>query len=451
MSLAGMPPEMFSIIMNGMNLADIQSLRLTSTELRHLATQDHFNSCFRKKKVYLTKAWVQHFLDWTRMSTLPALITDLTIVGVFLTDGSLDEMIESNVSKQSSNKGGAVKPDGDPFVHDHSPATFRRFRTEHEQFYKSDQAALMLGEALCNLKASSVRLRSYTIDLAWAIYDVMYFHSGDSPARGPEKLWSTAASTTHAAMNALAKSGLSVRLVGISYETGCSLEQDQFGLLAISHSLQSLIGRVECLVMRTSYPTAHSDEALYSDLEPTSAPITAETLMLYKTHFANKARRAKGFSADIKTLELAFCSDLYRARETHPRRAPTARLLRRLRVMKDPFAGLKKVSITEAILETVDLLCMVQGECLKTLILHSVFLVGAFGSWQMVVDRCTSETSKLQRLSLSGANESEVRSGYIKFINRDAPRDRANRLQPQNFLEREGAEIREPIQLVYED
>ncbi|KAK3724191.1 hypothetical protein LTR37_001316 [Vermiconidia calcicola] len=80
--LEDLPNEVVESITVLLNLRNIRALRLVSRTLASAATQSHFKSYFRSKRVELTEAALQAFLEFTRCGRLGRLLQDLTLVGV---------------------------------------------------------------------------------------------------------------------------------------------------------------------------------------------------------------------------------------------------------------------------------------------------------------------------------------------------------------------------------
>jgi hypothetical protein len=64
-ALDTLTPELFDIVLEGLELEDIRQLRLANKKTCSRATQDHFLSSFARKEVKLTRSGLEAFANAT--------------------------------------------------------------------------------------------------------------------------------------------------------------------------------------------------------------------------------------------------------------------------------------------------------------------------------------------------------------------------------------------------
>ncbi|KXT14093.1 hypothetical protein AC579_792 [Pseudocercospora musae] len=201
MSLTNIPNELFEHICTFLCLPDLCSLRLASRLIAAKATQDHFKSFYKQKRVDLTKESLEHFLRQAESHSLGCLVEDLILVGVV--NNTL--AIEAGLRRAEQKAETLIELEEELEV-------LRQRKAESEGLQKSGQDVELLAQSFENLAKYRERGPLPSLRLEVVVYRDAVDIRLESIGGGSWKIiWEEAASTLKTAMSALAKSQLAVQ------------------------------------------------------------------------------------------------------------------------------------------------------------------------------------------------------------------------------------------------
>lgn len=139
-----LPSELIEMIVVLLDLPNICSIRLVSRQLSSKATQEHFRSFFRARRVYLEQQSLQEFAHATRRGGLGCLLTRLEVIGI----AAETSCLEDGMSYGDLDESGRVA----------SPGTAKGTRDRHRDrsaLRNAKNDARLLGEAFNNIGTAS--------------------------------------------------------------------------------------------------------------------------------------------------------------------------------------------------------------------------------------------------------------------------------------------------------
>lgn len=194
-SLESCSPEIIEIIVSFLNVTDAGNLRLTNRSLRLKATQGHFKSFFRSKRVRITGPELKDLTILTQNGWLGCEIRDLILVGVVNNTMRLDAAVRAN-------------PD-DPQRQDLEILLERQ--RDYEQFRDSKQIVRLLKESFSNIAANSSAGKLRSLSLEATVYRRDATHELPPRFGGSWRLiWQITAETFQIVLSALRGSNLAI-------------------------------------------------------------------------------------------------------------------------------------------------------------------------------------------------------------------------------------------------
>ncbi|KAL4861600.1 hypothetical protein BDV12DRAFT_179997 [Aspergillus spectabilis] len=439
--LESSPPEIIWSILRLLDLADVGNLRLTSRCLRSKATQGHFQSCLRSKRVKVTGPELESLATVTQRGWLGCEIHDLTLVGVVNNTKSLEEAVRAN-------------PD-DPRKTDLE--ILQQREREYLQLLESGRVVHLLGKAFKSLAANSAIRKLRSLSLKVIVY---VSNAKDEPppiSGGPltlRPIWQMAAETYQIVVSALQDSSLEIDNMYIfSGQQRCSIAGNELstidyraeGLTKTLHSLKSLSISVSEQILSLTLPDEAEDDSEYettSEDEDRAFQEAFQDAMMKATDEANFTGLPNLIQAceNLRSLELHY----YRANWSGSLpRIPSERFFQRIAALDTLPAKLEECSLRGLILDEENLLAflrrlpLLRRFAMETVTLHS-------GSFRSILDHCTSDTSSnLEYLYL---DELLIQRDLVHFTGVGEPRfHNLIGAHGGNTLKREGADVKKPI------
>ncbi|KAI6088227.1 hypothetical protein F4821DRAFT_91813 [Hypoxylon rubiginosum] len=224
--LEDFPPELVEIIVRHLDVKDVGNLRLTSRCLRSKASQVHFRSYFRSKRVKLTSPHLEEFEAVTRRGSLGCEIRDLTLVGVVR---SLEAAVERADSEGK-----------------HPMQRWQERQKERQQNY--ELIVRRLSDVFKNIAANSVAGRLHSLSLEVAEYPI--------GGEGWRFIWQSTADTSRIIFSALQESRIRLdhlNLFNGSHLYHCSIASNKLSSIDYStDALSQSLGSVRSLSISVS-------------------------------------------------------------------------------------------------------------------------------------------------------------------------------------------------------
>lgn len=217
MSVEDCPPEVIETIVEHLDLRDICSLRLSSRSLAANATQKHFKSYFRSKRLQLTEPALTNFVAVTMDGRLGRLVRDLTLTGVVYNHLELEHRVrerglERDQDDQDSDDDSQWRELSEQEL-DHTASDLcliRERQADQVIQYDSGVDAVLLSRAFGSLAKDGAFLESLTLEIE------VYRDDPRTPCLplfggSWKQIWRSAAHVTQAAFSSLAASALPVQ------------------------------------------------------------------------------------------------------------------------------------------------------------------------------------------------------------------------------------------------
>lgn len=236
-----LPVEVFEAINTLLDLKDLCNIRLTSRTGASKATQDHFGSFLRSRRIELTRPALEVMAEMTGKGRVGSFVEELALVGIVFNTAGLDHQLQKGtktmVRRGSEGSGVMDKPTEAGTAKDleHTAAELdqmRRLRDDYSQFHDSGAVASLTG-IFENLAANTKRrgLASLSIDVA------EYRHDATTPQPASHRyawrsVWRTAEATFHTFIRSLGvvTSRLPIKQLNFFYNElsgHCSLQCNQ--------------------------------------------------------------------------------------------------------------------------------------------------------------------------------------------------------------------------------
>ncbi|KAK8078098.1 hypothetical protein PG996_004268 [Apiospora saccharicola] len=215
--LESCPTEIIDSIAKYLDVTDAGSLRLVSRCLRAKATQAHFRSNFRSKRVRVINYHLKKLEVVTQRGSLGCEIRDLTLVGVVNNTKRLEEIVERHPKDAESQR--------------HLEILQER-RREYEQSRDSGLIVRLLSDAFKNTAAHTAARKLHSLSLEVVVYRHDADHELPPVDGGSWRLiWQSAAETFRIVFAALQESQLQVdelNLYNGSQLRRCSMAVNEF-------------------------------------------------------------------------------------------------------------------------------------------------------------------------------------------------------------------------------
>ncbi|KAH6656457.1 hypothetical protein BKA67DRAFT_531726 [Truncatella angustata] len=234
--------ELVESIVGRLDVTDVGSLRLTSRCLRSKASQGHFRSYFRSKRVKVSSPHLEDFEVVTRRGSLGCEIRDLTLVGVVRDTNRLEAAVETRPEDAESKR--------------HLQILQER-QQDYEQSKDSGLIVRRLSDAFKNIAANGVagKLHSLSLEVAECRIDAQR-QFPPTGGEGWRLIWQSAAETFRIVFSALQKSRLQLdhlNLFNGSHLYQCSIASNELSIIDYSADpLSQTLGSVRSLSISVS-------------------------------------------------------------------------------------------------------------------------------------------------------------------------------------------------------
>lgn len=458
-SLDSLAAETFANITEYLDLADLRCLRLTSSTICHLATQDKFKQSCQEKQVLLTEIGLQSFLHIVRTSRLFAgALRTLTLVhpldedarrpwGRLMSRKLAEARISAEDKRELQEEGLAryrqwsAAPQDPALFHGHGP--FVRMLAEAFGHVKSSRPAYQL--ACLRLKiAKPAPFDPYEDEDYDALGDFREDAEFFGPATGVYK-------TFKLAITALQASQLPVGQLDLFPQGGYALGWDvlsEEGKLIHEDQLRKSFAPLRQLTLRFSEPVSHGFFG--------PPPHLVDDVVCARNEIYGAAlRRSLLLPQALQSLDMTFVTQRPKGRDP----APTTALFYDLGGTQPPrFHELRKLRLSTMVMAETDLYDLLEGCCatLTRLFLHDIKL-HTTDSIARLFCFCTNSAVALEQLVLENLRDAEEQ-GRVMFVGTfetvsDGSWRAENACYPNKDnrragekLRRSGAEVRDPIE-----
>ncbi|GIZ43375.1 hypothetical protein CKM354_000660500 [Cercospora kikuchii] len=262
-ALDKLPAELVENIVLSLTLHEICAFRLANRSIASKASQDHFRSFYRSKRVDVDEHGLKDFVVVTANGGMGCLIDDFTLTG----------LVYNSFYIQSQLRSGNVREDNWRAITEEERAalqrqlnTFKRREQAQMHFLQSEDAQRLLVKAFRNIVKGRAANRPLSLTLDLAVYrDDPLIRSTPLEGGSWRMIWQNAADTFQLVQDALDRTMLPVyklRLFPVYGQSGqkrSSLACNEIGPVIKYSGLES------CLANLRSLTVTYSDKSILSD------------------------------------------------------------------------------------------------------------------------------------------------------------------------------------------
>ncbi|KAK7978221.1 hypothetical protein PG988_005711 [Apiospora saccharicola] len=427
--LESCPTEIIDSIAKYLDVTDAGSLRLVSRCLRAKATQAHFRSNFRSKRVRVINYHLKKLEVVTQRGSLGCEIRDLTLVGVVNNTKRLEEIVERHPKDAESQR--------------HLEILQER-RREYEQSRDSGLIVRLLSDAFKNTAAHTAARKLHSLSLEVVVYRHDADHELPPVDGGSWRLiWQSAAETFRIVFAALQESQLQVdelNLYNGSQLRRCSMAVNEFSSVDFSDPKpipDPGVGPVSDRILdlaREERESGDSADEISNYSTDSDEDLELEAIML-KAHDPNNFTGL----ADL----ISACSNL-RSLSIH-QYGLDSRYIYRKCIFQCGATPIEQCTLSGVFLDENDLLAFLEktSASLRALSMQTVTKVGG-SPFRVCFDYIASgHVPNLEYLYMNGLSDF-VRPGHFTGV--DEPKPPVVGPHGGNTLKREGKEeVRRPI------
>ncbi|KAF2210445.1 hypothetical protein CERZMDRAFT_45490 [Cercospora zeae-maydis SCOH1-5] len=247
-ALDTLPAELVESIVLSLTLHEICTLRLANRSVASKASQDHFRSFYRSKRVDVDEHGLKDFVVVTANGGMGCLIDDFTLTGLVYNSFYIQHQLRSgNVKERQLN-------------------TFRRREQAQMHFLQSEDAQRLLVKAFRNILKGRTPTKPLSLTLDLAVYrEDALIRSTPLEGGSWRLIWQSAADTFQLVQDALDRTMLPVHnlsifpVYGKSGQKRSSLACNEIGPVIRYSGLES------CLANLKSLTLTYSDRSILSD------------------------------------------------------------------------------------------------------------------------------------------------------------------------------------------
>ncbi|SMY27741.1 unnamed protein product [Zymoseptoria tritici ST99CH_1A5] len=431
-SLGELPPELYNLFVDHLDLADIKNMRLVSRDVADKATQDRFHSFYKSKHLDITKRNLEDFVWIVSNSALAKKLEDLSLVALVPNTVRLKDiiitrkrptplMIETNWDEDDGDEeelencsDEALSKVMDDFI------VLSEWQDDGDRLRKNGRDVCLLSRALSGLAADGVSLRSLSTSVVTYQYDTT---TRLFPVEVKCRLWvqEAAAHTFSMAMKSLRHSGLRVECLhffcldqacGVAHDTLSQFNWTQpkaFHLAALRVLSLRLTDQV---IFESAYATRNGGDHSRTDsrhlTDETRHPLpTLEELEENARQSTIALTRMLEACSNLEVLELAKYNLSYKSAElniatmrSRPRYMDSLALMR-------PMKTLRSLHLAGFCTDEDQLAAFLRahGPVLEDLRLRNIRLVQ--GSWRRTLSVLTEAAFSLDSLHLEDLSDND--------------------------------------------
>jgi hypothetical protein len=472
-ALDTLTPELFDIVLEGLELEDIRQLRLANKETCSRATQDHFLSSFARKEVKLTRSGLEAFANVTSQGRrLGCLVQYLTLKGVLHDPSILEKCLEKgdltdvlgtekvwNPSRTRPRNEAEIVTAREQFD-ELSPC-----QRETEELREAGRDLALLSQALRDI-ASHSRNGLDTLSLKVKIYDgvAVVRRSGQRfgcPRR--DEIFQTAARTFSLVALSLRESGLPVRHLEVFDEFpghySCNLPYDTFSQLdwtgskhhwLLFRALKTCSLRISDRFMGPASETDLASDTISHDLS------LGQELDIDAGHRSALLKMLSRCS-ELETLRITWYrmssqrdTRTYRYRSGGPQSTARQHFMRDL-ALANPFPNLHTLHLGGLNLRAKDLLAFVQKHesTLREFSLHNIKVVN--GRFAPLFALLARPDTQMQRIQLEDLREDDAPVRYKTHQKSRFTQLSGDACDSDNIIERWGEDAKKQIKYTTRD
>lgn len=435
------PAEIIESIVKLLDVTDIGNLRQTNRCLCSKATQEHFKSYFRSKRVDITGQALQKLVGLTQPGWLGCETRNLTLVGIVNNTKGLEAFLKANRNRDQKKRSRAER----------DLEVLQQQRRDYQQLLESGKIVRFLSETFENIAVNSVtgKLRSLSLDVT------VYREDAEQrlpPATGGswKLIWQTAAETFQVVFASLQASNLEIENLNIFNDRQlrrCSLACNELGRIDYRNeklsktfaALKSLSISVSQRIIEITPQDKQStgdpgDEIDWSDDENDRDMNEVTTEAHDEQNFTGLASLLR-VSNQLESLQI----HQYIVNIIHID-IPNEKLFQRIAEL-DRLPNLEHCSLRGVFVREKDLLSFLKRMDLRSFSMENVTMTS--GTFNSIFNYCTSEASRMEFLYV---DDLMIQHNLLYFDGAGEPKFQTwNRSHGSNTLKREGAEIKQPI------
>jgi hypothetical protein len=472
-ALDTLTPELFDIVLEGLELEDIRQLRLANKETCSRATQDHFLSSYARKEVKLTRSGLEAFANVTSQGQrLGGLVQHLTLKGVLHDPSILEKCLEKGDLTDVLGTGKVWNPSRTRPRNEAEIVTAREqfdelslCQRETEELREAGRDLALLSQALRDI-ASHSRNGLDTLSLKVKIYDgvAVVRRSGQRfgcPRR--DEIFQTAARTFSLVALSLRESGLPVRHLEVFDEFpghySCNLPYDTFSQLdwtgsehhwLLFRALKTCSLRISDRFMGPASETDLASDTISHDLS------LGQELDIDAGHRSALLKMLSRCS-ELETLRITWYrmssqrdTRTYRYRSGGPQSTARQHFMRDL-ALANPFPNLHTLHLGGLNLRAKDLLAFVQKHesTLREFSLHNIKVVN--GRFAPLFALLARPDTQMQRIQLEDLREDDAPVRYKTHQKSRFTQLSGDACDSDNIIERWGEDAKKQIKYTTRD
>ena len=462
--LEALPPEIFETINVHLGLRDLFNVRLASRSLASKATQDHFGSFVRSRRVELTRPALETMAALTAKGRIGCFVEEFTLAGVVYNTAGLQHQLQAGTKTmlgRGCEESGMLDEPAEPGTEAELARataalnTMQSKQADYDQLHKSGGDVALLAEVFQNLAANTKRhgLVSLSLDVT------EYRQDAQTPQPAPDRLawrsiWQIAEQTFHTIRCSLGAASIQTQELNLfcnDFSGRCSLECNQLSRCdwrteGVVFTLANVESLAICISDRVLDETAHDALATGDPVERMSSIADTSSLLPNLEALEKQAKEDQNFDGLVALLK--SCSKL---KKLDLRRC----YVRRRRSKLDDPAGEKSIqrlaeasclqnvkilSLGNFVAREEDLLSILRRNPVRDLTLVNITLEP--GTWDGIFDQCTANipTLHLEDLSqdlkmiLFGDSHGNIENSLIKGMHKS-----------QNVYSRRSDELAKPF------
>ncbi|KAI5359823.1 hypothetical protein Slin15195_G116840 [Septoria linicola] len=273
--LDDLPAELVENIVHCMTLHEICALRLANRSIASKASQDHFRSFYRSKRVDIDERGLKDFVVVTANAGMGCLIDDFTLTGLVYNSLSISSQLRSGNMRQTTevSDGGHIKTGWRSSTEEERNALQRQLNTLQRRqeaqlhFLQSEDAQRLLVKAFRNIVKgrSPHKQLSVTLDLAVFREDALI---RSTPVQGGSwrMIWQAAADTFQLVDDAIDASTLPIHTLrifpayGNNAQRRCALFCTEVPHVIKYSGLETCLARLKTLTLTFSDASIKFDD-----------------------------------------------------------------------------------------------------------------------------------------------------------------------------------------------
>jgi hypothetical protein len=467
-ALDTLTPELFDIVLEGLELEDIRQLRLANKETCSRATQDRFLSSFARKEVNLTRPGLEAFANMTSQGRrLGCLVEHLTLKGVLhdpsilercLEEGDLTRVLGPGKVWNSSRT--RPRDEAEILTARKQFDELKQRQRETEELREAGGDLTLLSQALRDI-ASHSRNGLDTLSLKVRIYDAVAVVPKPGSRFGcsrRDEIFQTATRTFSLVALSLRESGLPVRHLEVFGEFpghySCNLPYDTFSQLDWTGSEHHwlLFQALKTCSLRISDRFMGPDSETVLEPDTVSHDLSLGQELEIDAGHRSALLKMLSRCPELETLRITWYrmssqrdTRTWRYRSGGPQSTTRQHFMRDL-ALASPFPNLHTLHLGGLNLRAKDLLAFVQNHesTLREFSLHNIKAVN--GRFAPLFALLARPDTQMQRIQLEDLREDDAPVRYKTHQKSRFTQLSGDALDSDNIIERWGEDAKMQIE-----